>query len=133
MTFQKTCLELEKKIEDSYISGISTEHAEKLSGEFLHAQLKVSEQLKKADLDARMRKSGVKAVRAAIYLDIVQKADKKPTESQIAAMIDSDKIVVDEQRGLDEAEVLRDEMERYYSIFQNAHIHYRTIAKGKFE
>ncbi len=80
-----------------------------------------------------MRKSGVKAVRAAIYLDIVQKSEKKPTEAQISAQIESDKLVLDEQRDLDSSEVSRDELERYYNIFQNAHVHYRNVSKGKFE
>lgn len=132
-SFQLLCKDLESEIEKSYSEGVTLEQAERLAGRFLHAQLKVSEQLKVADLDSRMRKSGVKAVRAAIYLDIVQKSEKKPTEAGITSMIDIDKIVLDEQKGLDEAEVSRDELERYYSIFQNSHVHFRTIAKGKFE
>lgn len=133
MTFQELCKQLETKIKNSYEQGVTTEEAERLAGEFLYAQLKVSEELKKSDLDSRMKKTGVKSIRAAIYLDIVQKSDKKPTEAGISALIDTDKIVVDEQQGLDTAEVNRDNLERYYSVFQNAHIHFRTVAKGKFE
>jgi hypothetical protein len=48
-------------------------------------------------------------------------------------MIDNHEIVVSEQDSLDKAEVNAEELERYYSIFQNAHIFYRGISKGKFE
>jgi hypothetical protein len=133
MTFQALCESLEGKIQDSYTTGVTLEEAEKLAGEFLHALIKVSSELKNRDLDARMKKSGVKSIRAAIYLDILQKNEKKPTEAAIGALIDSDKIVLGEQTSLDQAEVDRDELERYYSIFQNAHIFYRGIARGKFE
>lgn len=131
--FKEMLRSLEFKIQNSYESGVTVDEAERLASEFLYAQIQVSTELSKGDLDARMRKSGVKAVRAAIYLDIVQKSDKKPTEAQISAQIESDKLVLDEQRDLDSAEVSRDELERYYNIFQNAHVHYRNISKGKFE
>lgn len=133
MTFQEFCKHLESKIQQSYEQGITLEEAERLAGEFLHAQLIVSTELKKADLDARMKKSGIKAVRASAYLDIVQSNEKKPTETQIASMIDINKLVGQEQDKLDKAEVDRDELERYYDIFNNAHIHFRTVAKGRFD
>ena len=112
--FIELCKQLEAKIVNTYEEGVTLEDAEKLAGEFLYAQMQVSHELKKSDLDARMRKTGVKAIRAAIYLDIVQKSDKKPTESQLTAMLDSDSIVTGEQNSLDEAESNRDELERYY-------------------
>lgn len=132
MNFKQLCEQLEAKIQNSYQEGVTLEQAERLAGEFLYAQLQVSAELKTKDLDARMRKSGVKAVRAAIYLDILQKNEKKPTEAQISATIDSDKLVTDEQKALDMSEVDRDELERYYDIFGNAHIFYRSVAKGVF-
>lgn len=133
MTFTEYCKQLEAKIVDSYETGITLDAAEKLAGEFLAAMIRVSDELKNGDLDSRMKKSGVKSIRAAIYLDIVQKSDKKPTEAGISAMIDSDKIVIDEQQSLDRAEVERDSLERYYNIFREAHLHFRAISKGKFE
>lgn len=133
MSFKEMCSSLEAKIQQSYEQGTTVSEAERLSAEFLYAQILTSTELKKMDLDSRMRKSGVKAVRAAIYLDIIQKTEKKPTEAQITAQIDSDKIVIDEQGALDTAEVSRDELERYYDIFLNGHIYYRGVAKGKFE
>ena len=133
VSFQKFCQNLEQKIQQSYQQGTTLEEAEKLAAEFLSAQLRVSAELKAADLDARLRKAGVKAIKGAIYLDIVQKSEKKPTEAQISAMIDTDKIAGDEQRNLDQAEVDRDELERYYNIFREAHVFYRGVSRGKFE
>jgi hypothetical protein len=130
VSFKQLCQDLEQEIQTSYEQGVSMVDAERLAGKFLAAQIKVSDELRKSDLDARLRKSGVKAIRAAIYLDIVQKSEKKPTETGIAAMVDSDDIVKSEQEALDKAEVERDYLERYYNIFINAHQHYRNIAKG---
>jgi len=131
--FKALCQQLETKIQNAYTEGVTLEDAEKLAGEFLYVMLKVSEELKNASLDARMKKTGVKAVRAAIYLDVVQKADKRPTEAQTAAIIDSNEIVQKEQEVYDLAEVTADELERYYQIFREAHIHFRGISRGKFE
>jgi hypothetical protein len=133
MTFQELCESLEQKIQDSYMGGVTLEDAEKLAGEFLYAQIKVSEELKKASLDARMRKSGIKAVRAGVYLKTVKENDKKPTEAMISALVDTNPVVQEEQDLYDAAEVNQEELERYYNIFQNAHIHFRTVARGRFD
>lgn len=130
MTFKERCEELEAIIQNTYTEGVTLDEAERLSGNFLHAMLQVNSQLSKADLDARTRKSGVKAVRAAVYLGIVQGSEKKPTEAQIAAMIDTDSLVTSEQSALDSAEVLKAELERFYDIFNQAHIYYRQMSKG---
>lgn len=133
MTFIELCKTLEDKIKSSYEEGVTIEVAERLAGEFLYAQMVLSTELKKSDLNARMRKSGVKAIRAAIYMDSVNKAEKKPTEAQIEHTINMNEIVCGEQLDLDKAEVDKSELERYYGIFKEAHIYYRGIAKGKFE
>lgn len=125
--------ELEEVIVSVYETGVTLEEAEKLAGRFLHAQLQVSTLLKEADLNARMRKSGLKAVKAAAYTNIVGKSDKKPTEAAIDAMITSDEIVDSEQQGFDKAEVERDELERVYNVCREAHVYLRGIAKGRFE
>lgn len=132
MNFKELCAELEAKIEQSYLDGIIADDAERLAGQFLGAMMKVSSELRKADLDSRMRKAGVKAIRAAVYMDAATKPEKKPTEAALSAIVDMNDIVQSEQNSLDEAEVSRDELERYFSIFQAAHVHYRTIAKGTF-
>lgn len=124
--------QLEAKIQNAYTEGTTLEQAEKLAGEFLYAQLQIANQLRKADLDARMRKSGVKAVKAAIYMEAATKTDKKPSDVMLAAIVDMDKVVQSEQDGLDAAEVERATLERYYDIFVNAHIFFRGVAKGNF-
>lgn len=125
--------ELEAKIKKSYETGVTVEAAERLAAEFLHAQLTISDLLKKTDLDARMKKSGVKAIRAALYLETVKGLDKRPTEATIEATLNSNELVIGEQRLLDEAEVDKAELERYYDVFSNAHIFYRGVSKGRFE
>jgi len=133
MNFKDLCKQLESKIQASYEQGVTVDDAEKLAAEFLYAQLQVSGELKKSDLNSRMWKSGTKALKAAVYLDIVQKSEKRPTEAHMTAQIDSNELITKQQDGLDAAEVARDELERYYNIFLNAHIHYRGVSKGRFE
>lgn len=131
--FETLCKSLEAKIQAAYTEGTTINEAEKLAGEFLFAMMQVSSELKDADLNARMRKTGVKAVKAALYLSEVQKSEKKPTEAMLAAMVDANAVVQDEQNGYDKAEVDSADLERYYNIFREAHIYFRGIAKGKFD
>ena len=130
--FKELCLELENSIRASYETGVSMDEAEKLASKFLYAQMQVSNELRKSDLDSRTRKSGLKAVRAAVYLEIIQTSEKKPTEAGIGAMIDVHEIVQSEQTAFDLSEVERDDLKRYFDIFSQAHVHFRTIAKGSF-
>lgn len=132
MNFIKFCEQLEEKIKNSYTEGVTFEVSEKLAAEFLHAQMVVSAELRKTDLDARMRKTGVKAVRAAIYADTCNKSEKKPTEAAIDHLINVNELVQSEQGALDQSEASRDDLTRYYNIFREAHIYYRGIAKGNF-
>jgi hypothetical protein len=133
MKLQDLFKELESEIERTYTNGVTLEEAEKLAAKFLGAQLKVSSALKASDLDARMRKSGLKAIKAAVYLKEIDSKEKKPTEAQLTAAIDTSDVVSAEQDAFDRAEVNKAELERYYDVFLNAHIYYRGIAKGKFE
>ena len=132
MNFLKLCEELTNQIQDSYESGITMEEAEKLAGKFLYAQIQVSEELKKSDLDARMRKSGLKAIRAAVYLDAATKGDKKPSDVLLEHLINQTPEVNQSQDGMDKAESERDHLQNYLNIFKDAHIHFRSIAKGSF-
>ncbi len=125
--------ECTKIIEQAYTEGVTSDSAEKHAAQFLHAQILISDELKAVDLDARMRKSGVKAIRAAVYLDEVKKNEKKPSDTLLEAVVNSTKIVQDEQTALDVAEVSRNELENYLSIFKDAHIYMRSLAKGKFD
>lgn len=129
----KVLLELEAVLISSYQSGVTMAEAERLAGRFLHAQMLISSSLRDKDLDSRMRKAGVKAMRSGIYTEVCSKADKKPTEATIDALINTDDTVLSAQREFDTCEVERDELERYYNIFREAHVYFRGIAKGRFE
>lgn len=131
--FLAMCEGLTSKIKGAYEIGTTLEEAERLAAEFLHAQLMVGTHLQAADLNARMRKSGVKAIKAAVYLDGATKGDRKPSDVLLQAVVDSDKLVQTEQQSLDEAEVERNALENYLSVFKEAHIFFRGAAKGRFE
>lgn len=132
MKFKEMCEELEAIIQTAYTEGFTLAENEKLAARFLHAQLSVSAELKIASLDARMRKSGVKAIRAATYMGICAGSDKKPTENMIESMINTTGEVNVEQIALDQAESEAEDLKRYYDIFANAHIFFRGCAKGNF-
>ncbi len=124
---------LTKAIQDSYESGVTMDEAEKLAAKFLYAQMQVAEKLQAKDLDARMKKTGVKAIKAGIYMDCATKGERKPTEAMLGAMVDQTTEVIKAQDDLDESEVKRNELERYFEIFKDAHIYFRTVARGRFE
>jgi len=123
---------LEEKIKKSYEQGVTMEEAERLAGEFLGAQIVVAEELREHDLNSRMRKSGLKALKAGVYLENALKDAKKPSDVLLQNIVDFDKLVQSEQRLFDEAEVERDYLQNIYSICKEAHIHFRGIAKGSF-
>ncbi len=133
MNFQELCEQLENEIRVSYEQGVSLETAEKLSARFLEALMLTARELKKSSLDAKMRKAGVKAIRAAIRLEEISKQEKKPSESTLDAIVDSNSIVSGEEKRLYEAEEERDELERYFSTFKEAHVYYRGLSRGRFE
>lgn len=133
MGFKQLCEELTKDIQDAYEQGVTLEQAERLAAKFLGAQITVGEELRKCDLDARLKKSGLKAAKAAVYLDEATKDVKKPSDVMLGALVDSNELVLGEQKRLDEAEVLRDELQNYLNVFRDGHIYYRSLAKGRFE
>lgn len=122
--------ELEDAVKNAYESSITMEDAEKLAAGFLHGMFTVTAELAVAELDARMKKTGVKAIKAAVYIEKATEGDKKPSDAFLEAYVNSDKRVRAEQEGLDKAEVLADGMRNYYNIFREAHIYMRGIAKG---
>lgn len=131
--FSEFCKQLEDKIKNSYEEGVTLEQAEKLAAEFLYAQMVVSNELKKSDLDSRMKKTGLKAVEAAVYASLSEDTTKKRTVDALKHAVNLEVVVQDEQNNFDKSEVNTDELTRYYHIFREAHIHYRGISKGKFE
>lgn len=131
--FIKRCESLEIKIKKSYEETLTIEEAERLAAEFLGAQLDVGTQLRAVDLDARMKKTGVKALKAAVYMEAATKTDKKPSDVLLEATVNMSKLVVDEQTALDVAESNRDALQNYLSVFKEAHIFFRGVSRGKFE
>lgn len=132
-TIKEFCEELTEDVKRAYESSTSVEESEKLAAKFLLGQIKVGEALKSADLNARMRKSGLKAVKGAIYLEESKKGDKKPTEATLQALVDLNETVSSTQDSFDIAEVERNELENYLSVFRDAHIYFRALSKGRFE
>lgn len=128
----KKYTDLAQKIKNTYEAGVTVSEAEKLAAEFLYAMIDVSEELQKIDLDTRMRKTGVKTIKAAVYLEEARKGDKKPTEAMLGALVDSNELVTSEQEAFDIAENSREALQNYYNIFKESHIFYRGIAKGQF-
>ena len=124
---------LEQKIIKSYTEGVTLDDAEKLAGEFLEAQIKTSEEIKKLDLNARLIKATLKEQKAKLFATEATKGDKKPTDTLLNALVDSDSTVNEVQSAFDEAEVERDEVFRLFAIFKDAHIFFRGVSRGKFD
>ncbi len=126
--------DLENEIKDAYEGeGKTPDEAEKLAAKFLYAQMQISYQLKTLDLDSRMKKTGVKAIRARLYLEEVAKADKKPSDVLLDQILNNSEIVTTAQDEYDVAESNRDDLERWYNITREAHVYFRTLAKGRFD
>lgn len=125
--------ELENDIKKAYEESPSLDEAERLAAKFLTAQMSVSRELAAIDLDARMKKSGLKAIKSAVYLDGASRGERKPSDTLLQAVIDRDETVQKAQDDFDATEVAKDLLHNYLQIFRDAHIYYRGIARGKFE
>lgn len=125
--------ELTDKIKAAYEQDLTVQDAERLAAEFLYAQILVGGELRKVDLDARMKKSGLKAVKAAIYLDEATKGERKPSDVMLSAIVDRSPLVQAEQTAFDESEVDKNQLENYLDTFRNAHVFFRGVARGRFE
>lgn len=131
--FTAFCKEIETDIQNAYIGSVSIQDAELLAAKFLHAMIQIGDALRDADLDSRMRKSGLKALKAGVYLNEASKGDKKPSDVMLNAMVDRDAMVCDSQMAFDRAEVYKLELENYLHVAKEAHIYFRGVAKGRFE
>lgn len=132
MSINQTIKTFQSKIQETYESGITLDQAERFASELLGGMLGVSTELSRKDLDARMKKTAIKALRAALYENACKGHEKKPTEGTLTALLDSNELIIGEQNRLDEAEVEVLELKRTYDIFNNAHVHYRNVSKGAF-
>lgn len=125
--------ELTNIIQSAYESSVTIQEAEKLAARFLHAQIMVAEELRTADLDSRMRKTGLKAVKSAIRMEEVRKHEKKPTEGALDDLVNTNEMVNQEQEAFDTSEVNRDLLQNYLNIFKDGHLYFRGISKGRYE
>ena len=123
---------LVEKIQETYLSGTTLEDAERTAAGALAAMIALDETLKVSGLDCRMRKAGVKSLRAAVRGEEIKKYEKKPAEGVLEDAVNLDPIVRDQQAALDAAEEERDSLERKKEIALNAHLYFRSIAKGSF-
>lgn len=126
---------LQKAVANAYESSVTIPEAEKLAARCLHAQMLIAGELQKADLDSRMKKNGLKTMRATAYMETLDefKNEKRPTEAFIDAAIVMNENCNKEQDLLDKAEVRRDGLEIMLGIFKDAHIYFRGISKGRYE
>jgi hypothetical protein len=130
---EEMCIELENDIKEAYEGNVTIPDAEKLAAKFLGAQMVLARELSIIDLSARMCKSGVKAVKAAVYLNEAGAQEKKPSDVMLNAKVDSNELVEKSQKDLDEAEVERDLLDNYAHVFKEAHVYFRGVCKGKYE
>lgn len=130
---QDLCDELKADIQRVYEESVTIPDAEKLAAKFLGAQMDLASALRNTDLDSKMRKSGLKAIKAAVYMEAATKTDKKPSDVMLDHIINLDSVVAGEQLRLDESEVDRDELQNYLNIAKDGHLYFRAISKGRFE
>lgn len=121
---------LKEEIVKAYEEGISMEDAERNAARCLDVQIELNEKIKASALDARMKKNGYKTHRATEYLKIVQGSEKKPTESQIDAMLTVNTDVCRAQDDYEAADIEVEALKRYFDIFKDAHIFFRSVARG---
>jgi hypothetical protein len=122
--------ELIKDIQEAAESGVRIDRAELLAGKCLYIMNAISVELAKADKDRRFRKRGVKAIRSALRIDAVSKSDKRPTEGQLEDLVNTSELVGGEEASYDDAEVIREELQRQYDICNEAHLWFRGISKS---
>jgi hypothetical protein len=124
--------DLKSQVEKAYSHGVSIEDAERFAAKCLSAQITIAEELITADLDARMKKNGVKAIKAAIWHEAATKDEKKPSDKMLDSIVDMNKLVQDEQAGFDRADAEKDNLNVLLGIFRDAHIYFRSISKNAY-
>lgn len=130
--FKTTINSVKEQIEASYEKGMTVSEAEVFATKLLGYMMQLSEAIRSADLDCRMRRAGLKAIRAAMYLEFAAKGDKKPSDVMLDHMINSNPLVQGEQERFDNAEVNKEEIERNFKIFELAHQHFKKMGQGAF-
>ncbi len=125
--------ELSTDVQRAYEEGVTVEEAERLAAKFLVAQMNVAAELASVDLDSRMKKNGVKALKSAVYMAAATAGEKKPSEGFLENHVNMSDLVQGEQNSYDAADARKESLGIYLSIFKDAHIYFRGVAKGRFE
>ena len=112
--------------------GVTVQHAERVAAKALFVMNAISEDLARSDKDSRMRKQGVKAIRSAVRQEEIKKHDKKPTEGALEDVVNLDSLVQSEETGFNEAEIQTEKLTREFNISKEAHLYFRSVAKGTF-
>lgn len=125
--------DLQHEIARAYQGDVTISDAEKLAAKFLLAQMEVADELSQYDLDARMKKNGVKAKRAMVYMEAATRSDKKPSDTLLEHHVAMDPGVQLAQNTYEESDAKRESLSLYLGIFKDAHIYFRGISKGRYE
>lgn len=120
-------------VDQAYNEGVTMEAAERYAARFLSAQLHVAEELAQMDLDARMKKNGLKAIKSSVYMAAATATEKKPSEGFLENTVNLDPLVSNAQERFDTSDSRKESLSLYLGIFKDAHIYFRGIAKGRFE
>jgi hypothetical protein len=119
-------------VKAAYESGTTMEEAERHAARFLEAQMNIAAELAKLDLDARMKKNGMKAAKAQVYIDLCAATEKKPSDIYLEQQVALSKIANTAVDLYEHADARRENLMLYLGIFKDAHIYFRGIAKGGF-
>lgn len=132
-TISDVLAELRTATDSAYENGVTMPEAEKLAAMALSRSLALADELKVRSLDARMKKHGAKATRAAIYMEELKKHEKKPAEAFLENAVNASDVVAKAEYDLAEAEVNVEHLWSYLGVLKEFHIHHRGIAKGTYE
>lgn len=121
-----------KAVTNAYEHGVTMDEAEKLAAKCLGVQLKIASELLVLDIDSRMKKNGMKASRAQIYLDLCGAADKKPSDTFLEHKVNLNSTVNASVDLYERASALFENLSLYLSIFKESHVYFRGVAKGNY-
>lgn len=124
--------ELVEIVKEAHTTGVTMDQAEKYAARFLGAQLTIAAELAGLDIDARMKKNGMKAAKAQAYLDICRASDKKPSDVYIEQEVTLNSTVCTTVDMFDRADARKENLTLYLGIFKDAHVYFRGIAKGTY-
>lgn len=132
-TLEDVFSEFRTSIENAYEEGVTMQQAERLAAKTLSIRMLISDDIKSKDLDARMKKHGVKVTRAEAYMEELVKHEKKPAEAYLENAVNISELVNAAEKLYAESETTKDRLQTYLDVAKDAHLYFRQIAKGTFE